>query len=125
MHCRPSAAGTDSPPNLPRNPEPAVPRAHRAYWGALRSILDTAPRLIELVVPAAEQGDAQSVAYSAHTLGSSSAFPGARHLPALCRELGVMGRACSVERAPTKVACAKAELERVRQALLRELDKAG
>ncbi|MBK7973796.1 MAG: response regulator [Deltaproteobacteria bacterium] len=103
----------------------ARPGAPSVLGRAISSFLDTAPRLIDVLVRAAEHGDAQGVAYSAHTLKSSSAFLGARHLSALCRELEVMGRASSIERAPAIVSRAKAEFERVRQALLREVDQAA
>ncbi|MFN7953488.1 MAG: response regulator [bacterium] len=125
----------DSPPSAPARELPVIdeqaiaeiralarPGSPNVLARAIGSYLDTTPRLLEALLRAAEQRDAQGVAYSAHTLKSSSAFLGARRLSALCRELEILGREGRVDDALGIAERAEKEFERVRHALLEHLD---
>lgn len=71
----------------------------------------------KVVRDAAERGDAEELASSAHRLKSSSAEIGAHHASELCKELEVMGRKGELDEALTFAMELEEELERVREAL--------
>ncbi len=66
---------------------------------------------------AAERGDADELASSAHRLKSTSAEVGAKRLAELSRKLEVQSRKRAIATAPGLVAEIERELERVRRAL--------
>jgi signal transduction histidine kinase/CheY-like chemotaxis protein/HPt (histidine-containing phosphotransfer) domain-containing protein len=79
--------------------------------------LETSYPIGAIVREAAERGDADELASSAHRLKSSSAEVGAMRLAELCRKLEVMGRANELEDAVATAAELEEELELVRHAL--------
>jgi CheY-like chemotaxis protein/HPt (histidine-containing phosphotransfer) domain-containing protein len=87
---------------------------------AIGSFLESAPRLIELLVRGAKDRDAPSVVHASHTLKSSSAFLGARDLSTLCREIEQLGRAHDLARIDELVRRVCESFVPVRDALLRE-----
>ncbi len=79
--------------------------------------LDSSYPIGKAVRDAAERGDAEELATSAHRLKSSSAEVGALHAASLCKELEVMGRKGEMGEALTFALELEEELECVREAL--------
>jgi two-component system, sensor histidine kinase and response regulator len=80
--------------------------------------LQNSASLGEAIGDAAERRDAGALAREAHKLASGSGEVGAAGLAALCKKLETKARAHDLTDAPALVAALRAELERVREALL-------
>ena len=85
---------------------------------AIGSYLESAPRLIDVLVRGARERDSSSITNAAHTLKSSSGFLGARELAEICRELEAMGRAQDLDRVDELVRRVCDSFVAVRTALL-------
>lgn len=82
---------------------------------------DTPPRL-QAIAEAIEAGDADSLEKVAHALKSSCGNLGATVLSELCREIEMAGRNGDVESARGLIDLTRTQYERVREALLAEVD---
>ena len=79
------------------------------------------PDKISAIEKAAEEEDSKALLVAAHSLKSSSAYIGAMRLSAICKELEEMGRTGNLEQATDKAKELKAEYERVRTSLEKEM----
>ncbi|MGD1806970.1 response regulator [Dapis sp. BLCC M126] len=83
--------------------------------------LEDTPILLDEISQAIEQEQAKLLQKSAHTMKSSSASVGATNLSQLCKELEYIGRGGTTEGGNMILSKAKAEYERVENALRDEL----
>ena len=84
--------------------------------------LDDAPRLMQTMRQAAAGRDARRLHLAAHTLKSSSANLGAQALSDQSAELEQLARAGQLDEAAARIARLDAEYQRVKQALLAEME---
>jgi len=80
-----------------------------------------APDKIFAIEKAAEKKDSKALMIAAHSLKSSSAYIGAMRLSALSKELEEMGRSGQMDRALDKAKELRAEYERARASLEKEM----
>jgi CheY-like chemotaxis protein/HPt (histidine-containing phosphotransfer) domain-containing protein len=85
---------------------------------------DTPNRLVDLR-QAVDQGDAELIRRTAHTLKSNSATFGALHLASICKELEVRGRSGIIEGAAERATQIELEYEKVKAVLEKECLKIG
>jgi two-component system, sensor histidine kinase and response regulator len=83
----------------------------------IKMFFSDAPKLLESMRQAAEQGDATTLASAAHRLKSSSANLGAVKLAALCVQTEMLGRENRAHQAHTLLSEMYAEFQSVRLAL--------